>query len=882
MSRRTAVVDGPLAFQMRRFSAAQSAEQGLQIQSLPLLAARLVGGFIRPALADDLEPAVADALSFGGFREIDSIRALPGMTRAAVRTLKSLWAADLSLEQLGPRHPRLADLALLEDRVRQALPSSVVLPQDLRTSALRRIHHAPAVLGSVELEPCLGVATVWQPLLGALAQSIPLVWRNPATADYAWFAGQVVTAPTAAVPAEIEVVSCADPRGEVIETLRWARELIASGKARPQDIAICAPSPETWDESLVALAESSALSVHFSSGVPALSTREGQMCAALATVLTRGLGQERIRRLISYTRATSPALEPLPDSWSQGLAREATLLHLEDWRRALDCAVSRSPDQTDPRPTLLPVLELLARGFSASESAGDLLLDSKSKVLWRRALRAAPPEALEFSLRSLRVSDGREAATSMVWAPSDHLVGAARPFTRLLGLSTGAWPRQTGEDPLLPSHILDRSLVDPDPVTQRDRRAFNHILVHASHAVLSFSRRDAQGRLLPVSPLIRLDQRARVLTRGRRPEHAFSESDRLFARPTDASSSPRLKSALACWRAWHRSEVTPHDGHVRVTHPLIGRALARVQSATSLRLLLRDPLAFVWRYALGWHSAVAREDPLTLTPRAFGDLVHDLLRCAVDRLEPDPGYGYASQAQIDAALLAAAADVRASWPLERALPPPLLWEHILEEGHRLAGKALHFDPNVREGTRCWTEVHFGQPDPRIVGGPWDPNRAVPIPNTTVRVRGSIDRLDLRFDGRKARVSDYKTGVEPDDAENLILGGGNEIQRVIYALAIRELLPEIPQIQARLLFLRSDPPREYALKNVEQTIATLAQHVGAACELLNGGKALPSMLKRPLSDEFRIALPASLEWYEHIKRDAVLESFGSFTQIWDSP
>jgi hypothetical protein len=106
--------------------------------------------------------------------------------------------------------------------------------------------------------------------------------------------------------------------------------------------------------------------------------------------------------------------------------------------------------------------------------------------------------------------------------------------------------------------------------------------------------------------------------------------------------------------------------------------------------------------------------------------------------------------------------------------------------------------------------------------------------------------------------------------------------VIYALAIRELLPEIPQIQARLLFLRSDPPREYALKNVEQTIATLAQHVGAACELLNEGKTLPSMLKRPLSDEFRIALPASLEWYEHIKREAVLESFGSFTQIWDSP
>src|SRR6202034_2947867 len=102
-----------------------------------------------------------------------------------------------------------------------------------------------------------------------------------------------------------------------------------SGKARPQDIAICAPSPEIWDESLVSLTGSSVLSVHFSSGVPALSTREGQTCAALATVLTRGLGQERIRRLISYTRANSPALESLPDDWTLGLAREATLLHLK-------------------------------------------------------------------------------------------------------------------------------------------------------------------------------------------------------------------------------------------------------------------------------------------------------------------------------------------------------------------------------------------------------------------------------------------------------------------------------------------------------------------------------------------------------------------------
>ena len=214
MSRRTVVVDGPLAFHVRRFKAAENFEQGLQIHTLPLLAARLAGGLIRPAMGDDLEPAVADAVSCGGFREIQSIQTLPGMTRAVVRTLKSLWAADLSLEELAPRHPRLADLALLEDRVRQELPSGVALPRDLRNLALRGIPHAPAVLGSVELEPCLRVVKLWQPILQAISESVPLLWRDPATPDHAWFPGQV-TVPSAATP-EIEAVSCADPRSEVI------------------------------------------------------------------------------------------------------------------------------------------------------------------------------------------------------------------------------------------------------------------------------------------------------------------------------------------------------------------------------------------------------------------------------------------------------------------------------------------------------------------------------------------------------------------------------------------------------------------------------------------------------------------------------------------
>jgi len=45
MKRRVTLVDGPLAFGMARYRAALANDVGLEILTLPLLAARLAGGF---------------------------------------------------------------------------------------------------------------------------------------------------------------------------------------------------------------------------------------------------------------------------------------------------------------------------------------------------------------------------------------------------------------------------------------------------------------------------------------------------------------------------------------------------------------------------------------------------------------------------------------------------------------------------------------------------------------------------------------------------------------------------------------------------------------------------------------------------------------------
>ena len=74
MRRRVIVVDGPLAFRMRRLEAARACDLGLEILTLPLLAARLAGGFCRLAARDQLSPAIAAALEAGEFEDIDRVR----------------------------------------------------------------------------------------------------------------------------------------------------------------------------------------------------------------------------------------------------------------------------------------------------------------------------------------------------------------------------------------------------------------------------------------------------------------------------------------------------------------------------------------------------------------------------------------------------------------------------------------------------------------------------------------------------------------------------------------------------------------------------------------------------------------------------------------
>jgi hypothetical protein len=397
--RKTVVLQGPLAFRMQRLAAADQGTVGLQFTTMPLLAARLAGGFFRPAHSEDLESALQTALKAGGFAQIEPLCALPGMARAAARTLRRVWDADVDLETFCS--PRLADLALLERRVRECLPPAVRLPRDLRQLALGRLQHAESVIGKLVLDRLLSVPLIWQPLMLSLSKVIPVQWIEPGTPETQWFTGQIIAA-LPRTPAPPRLVSCANPRSEVIESLRWARQLLASGKVRPQEIAICAATTDEWDEHVLALANGAGLPMHLSIGLPALSTREGQAYA---------IGQSRL-------------LKELRRDWAVGISLDAGLFHLDHWRRALANAAPRRTPDANVSTIVESAVQLLSRGISVAHEAGEEFLSPGARLLWQRALNSAPAEALGLSLRALRLTDASEAAASIVWCPAAHLVGA--------------------------------------------------------------------------------------------------------------------------------------------------------------------------------------------------------------------------------------------------------------------------------------------------------------------------------------------------------------------------------------------------------------------------------------------------------------------------
>ncbi|MFZ4604379.1 MAG: PD-(D/E)XK nuclease family protein, partial [Caulobacterales bacterium] len=665
IARRTIVAHGRYTTRLARLEAARDGASGAQVMTFEQLAARLAGGFARGIESDALRFALQATLRETALGELDSIKDLPGMVSAASETLRKLWRADIDLAEVPPQ-PRLDAIARLEHAVLARLPSGMMRPRDLVERATQRLRHAPAVLGAVEIVGITELSPCWRRLLNALADHTRVTWVAGPRSVPTWLdPTRVEIVRTLPQSPEISGSSAATTFHEALEAMRWVREKLAAGVAA-HDIALAAASTADYDDHILALRADAHFDVHFAHGVKVTSTRPGQAAAALADVLLRGLSQSRIRRLGDLWSIDEAHLAPLPDGWTRVLPDDAPLTSLDAWGKYLGRLTAADwPDHADHTDSLRAIVRLLAQGPQAAEEAGDRLLSGEARAIWKAALRAGPIGALEATLEALRRSDDLEPATSVAWMPASALAAAPRPYVRLLGVNTARWPRTVAEDRLIPDHVIASRDLDPLPAARADRRDFETILATtANELVLSWARRDGDGRELGKSPLLPPAMSEGRIRRTSTPAHAFSETDRLTARPADFATERQARAARTCWENWRRQEITAHDGRVRSGHPALAAAFARTQSASSLKLLLRHPLGFVWRYALGLSAPKTRTENLTLDDLEMGNLVHAVLEQAVRSLEAEGGMAGAATSRISAAVEAAATAVADGWAAE--------------------------------------------------------------------------------------------------------------------------------------------------------------------------------------------------------------------------
>jgi hypothetical protein len=880
--RRTIVAHGRLAMRELRLEAARNRQHGLQIMSFEQLAVRLAGGFARPIDDESLRTAIQGILPTTALGELESIKLLPGMVAASADTLHKAWRAGIDLTARASEHPRLDSIARLEAAVFAQLPSGMMRPLDLVAAASSRLCHAKAILGPVEIIGITELSPCWRPLLRALTDHTPVTWSAGPRPSPAWLETTGVSISRAPPQAPVvRAVSAATAYHETIEAIRWARGLLASGEAEPADIAIAAASTADYDDHFLALRADANLDLHFVHGVKVTTTRDGQVAAALADILIRGLSQTRMRRLAALC-GESGSFQSLPTGWTRILPTDAPLVSVSAWSQMLKRLTPADwPDRQDHSAILQGIVDLLAMGHGAADEIGSALLSGRALSIWRKALLAGPSGSIDATLEVLKQDDGLEACVSIAWMPASALAASPRRFVRLVGLNSSRWPRGISEDRLISDHIIPTNELDPLPVGAADRRDFETIIgTTEREVVLSRARRDSEGRLLGRSALLSTNKDETYIRRNAVPVHAFSETDRLMARPQEFAGAPQAISAASCWRNWRRREITPHDGLIRADHPLLLAILERTQSASSLKLLLRSPLGFVWRYGMRLKAPESGSDPLVLDALGMGELVHMTLDLALQALESAGGLAQADEDEIDAAVRDAAEQVAGVWEGRRAVPPTLIWRRTLDDARLLASRALTYGDDDLPGSRSYSEVAFGGAEPKSAADiPWDPTTPVQIPDAGFRIAGYIDRLDLSGDGKRARVRDYKTGRPPKKPINL--DGGRELQRCLYAFAVRALLGSDVSISASLLY-----PRhlfDLQLEDPEATLDEISGYLRAARANLAAGNALIGPDTGGAYDDLAFALPANAgATYCKRKLAAAIELFGDATQVWEAP
>lgn len=529
-----------------------------------------------------------------------------------------------------------------------------------------------------------------------------------------------------------------------------------------------------------------------------------------------------------------------------------------DWLndiRALAAAALREPEH---------VLAVLAE-LEPMAPVGPIELDEVRLVLTER-------------LRDLRERPARRRYGAVFVVPAHAARGLAFDVVFVAGLAERIVPRKITEDPIL----LDasrRALAAPLPI-QRDRVAEERLALRlavgaaATRVVLSYPRLDmeqgrprvpsfytlealraAEGRLPSFEEIAgRARGEVRVRLGWPAPERAEDaiddaeydlallagvlrtdlEARRGTARYLLGANVHLARALRARWFRWWPKKWTVADGLVDPDE-LAREALARHQlgarsfSPTALQNYATCPYRF---FLQAVHRLQPRDEPVaieTLDPLTRGALFHDVQYALLTKLRAEGRLPVTrenrekAQDAVDGVLTGVAADYR-----ERLAPAiPRVWDDAiagvradLREWLRLASEddagwvpyRFELSFGIGDGDRANADP-ASTPDPVPVGG-------------GLQLRGAVDLVERHRSGR-LRVTDHKTGKVRAKA-GVVVGGGEILQPVLYALACERLLPE-PVAEGRLYYCTAAGGYEERVVPLDDTSRAAAATVVATLD-----------------------------------------------------
>jgi RecB family exonuclease len=274
-----------------------------------------------------------------------------------------------------------------------------------------------------------------------------------------------------------------------------------------------------------------------------------------------------------------------------------------------------------------------------------------------------------------------------------------------------------------------------------------------------------------------------------------------------AKSEP-LRRALTLGRLRNMGRVTEWDGDVSAASTKSNRlssVSAPIHSSSSLERWARCPFSYYLGNVLGLGAVERPEEILSITALNKGVLIHDILETFFNTVlqkgsVPRPGEDW-TDGHLEA-LIRIAEEAFTEAQVTGQTGKRLLWE--MEKADIVADLEAFLveDSRLRERfnvTPQSVEARFGFGEDS-----WEASEVELSDGRTIRFRGMIDRVDIDESGRRALVTDYKTGsITPYSGLNQDpLDGGRKLQLPIYSLATRQQMGNDVVVSAAYWFISS--------------------------------------------------------------------------------